>query len=506
MDVFAKYKPIRNKLALLAADDSLGVLWAYCQFLQIRGFQPPKEIEIAPVYLNASPRQSYMAEWDIELLAKEVVINAGLVPTKGRTLRTWKTLAEYVNAFKTLEQDIYAQFGNQGNILVELIRVVHRQIIWQSNPPNSRSIIRYYKIFNRPGIDAICLEQFGLTVWQIYMCGVACMGFFLEKPALVASFKSEIKALPPEVVERFLAFVSLPLADLRKVLKAEQQYDERFAYAFNSLRKYPLIRMRYQGQESIVCPLMTLLYWKFTSGLYYELIDVPQFANEFGVGFEAYVGSVIEKASPNFRCIPEREYKVGKKTKRTVDWTVAVENAVLFLECKARRLSLQSKTTLTDISYLEQDIENLAAAVVQVYKTLNDCLNGAYPHYSRQEGDRIYPAVVTLENWRLLGSVMFELLDRSVKTQLDQAELPQSLIEQFPYSVWSVDELEVGLQIMQSVGIKSFMDGKFGSQPMSHWDWHGYMSNAYSTLYPFNALFDDEYDAMFTELYSAQVA
>ncbi len=170
MDVFAKYKPIRNKLALLAADDSLGVLWAYCQFLQIRGFQPPKEIEIAPVYLNASPRQSYMAEWDIELLAKEVVINAGLVPTKGRTLRTWKTLAEYVNAFKTLEQELYAQFGDRGNILVELIRVIHRQIIWQTNPPNSRSIIRYYKIFNRPGIDAICLAQFGLTVWQIYMC------------------------------------------------------------------------------------------------------------------------------------------------------------------------------------------------------------------------------------------------------------------------------------------------------------------------------------------------
>jgi hypothetical protein len=57
--------------------------------------------------------------------------------------------------------------------------------------------------------------------------------------------------------------------------------------------------------------------------------------------------------------------------------------------------------------------------------------------------------VVTLANWRLLGSVMFDLLDRLVKTQLDQAELPQSLVEQFPYSVWSIDELEVALQIMQ---------------------------------------------------------
>jgi hypothetical protein len=207
-----------------------------------------------------------MAEWDIEQLAKEAVINAGSVATKQRTLRTWKTLAELVNGLKSLEQDIYRQFGNQGNVQIEMIRVIHRQIIWQANPPNARSIIRYHKIFNRPGIDTICSEKFGLTVWQIYMCGVACMGFYLGKPALVGSFTSQIKGFPPEVIEPFLSFVSLPLADLRKVLKAEQQYDEGFAYAYNSLRRYPLIRMNYQGQDAIVCPLMTLLYWKFTGG------------------------------------------------------------------------------------------------------------------------------------------------------------------------------------------------------------------------------------------------
>jgi hypothetical protein len=73
--------------------------------------------------------------------------------------------------------------------------------------------------------------------------------------------------------------------------------------------------------------------------------------------------------------------------------------------------------------------------------------------------------VVTLANWRLLGSVMFDLLDRLVKTQLDQAELPQSLVEQFPYSVWSIDELEVALQIMQSVGIMSFI----AAEPDNWW-------------------------------------
>jgi hypothetical protein len=503
MDISAKYKPFRNKVAQLAVDDALGVLWAYCQLLQIPNFQPPKEIEIAPIYLNANPRQSYLAEWHIELLAKEVVINCGYVASKGRTLRKWKTLADVVNALKKFEEEIYAQFGNQKNVMVELVRVVHRQLVWQTNPPNARSIIRYYKIYNRPAIDAICSETFGLTLWQLYMCGIATMGFYLSKPALVASFRSDIAALTPETFERFLSIVSLPLASLR-FLKKEQQYDERFVYAYDSLRKYPLIQMHYQGQDTMLCPLPTLLYWKFTGGLYYELIDDPRFGNEFGEGFQEYVGSVIAKACPKFQCFPEHEYQVGKQTKRTVDWIIADEDAVLFLECKARRISLQSKTTLTDITHLQQDIDNLAAAVVQIYKTLNDCLTSGYPHYSHQEGDKIYPAVVTLENWRLMGSVILGLLDRSVKEQFAEAKLFVSLMEQCPYSVWAIDELEVGLQIMESVGINSFMDGKLGNTSMRVSDWHGYMSKTYTSMYPFKALFDDEYDAMFADLFSAQ--
>ena len=45
------------------------------------------------------------------------------------------------------------------------------------------------------------------------------------------------------------------------------------------------------------------------------------------------------------------------------------------------------------------------------------------------------------------------------------------------------------------------MDGKLWDYVRAFWDWHGYMSNTYANLYPFNALFDDEYDAMFTDLY-----
>jgi hypothetical protein len=178
MDVFQAYKPMRNKIALLSVEESLGVTWAYCQYLQINDFNFPKDIEVSNSYLELDIPQKWISEWELELLAKEVILNANVVATKGHTLRSWKTLSELVNSVKDFENRIYGQFGSPHSILVELIRIAHRQFIWQGNSPNFDSIIRYFKIFNRPGIDKMCLDPNGLNVWQTFMCGVACMVFY----------------------------------------------------------------------------------------------------------------------------------------------------------------------------------------------------------------------------------------------------------------------------------------------------------------------------------------
>jgi hypothetical protein len=178
MDVFAEYKPIRNKIASLARDEALAVIWVYCQYLQIDDFKIPSEIEVAKKFLQDDFPQKYISEWELELLAKEVILNSGGAASKGRTIRTWNTLAETINDIKDFENEIYRSFGSQEKVLVELIRMAHRQFIWQSNRPNSATTVRYFKIFNRPLVDQICLERIGLNVWQIFMSGVACMGFF----------------------------------------------------------------------------------------------------------------------------------------------------------------------------------------------------------------------------------------------------------------------------------------------------------------------------------------
>jgi hypothetical protein len=232
------------------------------------------------------------------------------------------------------------------------------------------------------------------------MCGTALMGFFLEHPAITVPFKSEIKALPIDTVEKFLSFTCRPWSELRKQLNEEQEYNANFAYAYNSLRAYPLVKMSHQGNDAIVCPLTTLLFWRFTGGLYYELISDPRFANEFGDGFQTYVGEVIKRAwpDPKKQRISEQEYFVRKKKKRTVDWIITDDRSALFIECKAKRLSWGAKASLADLGPLEADIDSMASAVVQVYKTLTDYLTITIPILPRKRDARFFQPSL---RWRI---------------------------------------------------------------------------------------------------------
>jgi len=77
MDVFQLYKPFRNKVAALAVMESLYVVWAYCRALQFRAkFQFPSDIETDGQFLTSRVPQKFVAEWELETLAREIILNA----------------------------------------------------------------------------------------------------------------------------------------------------------------------------------------------------------------------------------------------------------------------------------------------------------------------------------------------------------------------------------------------------------------------------------------------
>jgi hypothetical protein len=333
---------------------------------------------------------------------------------------------------------------------------------------------------------------------MIFPCGVSLLGHFLGSHALHLPLTSQIAELPIKKFQAVFAFVAEDIAPLRAKLKNEQQYNESFAYAYNSLRARPIIYMGSGTADVAVCPLPTLLFWRFTSGLYYDFISVPEFANLFGDSYQKYVGDAARAAAPSLSLHDERIYTVGNREKRSVDWIVSEEGkSALFLECKVKRIRWETKQTLSDTASLEDDIGYMASAVAQTYRTIQDCVAGHYPHFKVTPGMKIYPCIVTLENWHMHGPVMYGLFRDQVKRKMEEDGLPDEYLTSMPYSVWPVDDFERGLQIMNEASIAAVMDGKLLSSEMQDWEWRPYLSQKFQE--PRRPLFEDEYRKLFSD-------
>ena len=63
-----------------------------------------------------------------------------------RTLKRWDTLAHLANTLRDLEGEIYRDLVGGPNIQLELMRIMHRQFVWQQQRFNWTWIIRYYKL------------------------------------------------------------------------------------------------------------------------------------------------------------------------------------------------------------------------------------------------------------------------------------------------------------------------------------------------------------------------
>ena len=50
--------------------------------------------------------------------------------------------------------------------------------------------------------------------------------------------------------------------------------------------------------------------------------------------------------------------------------------------------------------------------------------------------------------------------------------MPRDVLNNMPYSVLPIYDLEVGMQIISKVGIRIVMDGKMNNTEMRDWEWH----------------------------------
>jgi hypothetical protein len=364
MSIEELYQKTKKQVRQLGLRESLYVIWAYSQYLQVNEFAMPGDIEVHQQFRDSDVPQTLFAEWTLEEIAREVIRYADEEPRNGQSLRQWGTVANIANVLRDLEGEIYKTLVGADRIHLEIMRIAHRQFVWQQHKYNWRPIIRYYKLFNTPEIVAHAQQATGLTIDEIYLIGMCYLGMFSDRARATRLLNVEIPGLTQDHVDRFLAFTSKSRNGRSTKLRAEHALDEGFAYRYSSLREFPLVEISYMGRDEIACPIPTLLFWRITLGLYYSLKDVKGFPTAFGASFERHVGEIIRlrMSSAEMTVLEAQEYHVGHNRKDSVDWIVKQgDEAALFVECKTMRLTWNSKAGLADLSALEQDIRKLLA-------------------------------------------------------------------------------------------------------------------------------------------------
>src|SRR5262249_49500597 len=213
----------------------------------------------------------------------------------------------------------------------------------------------------------------------------------------------------------------------------------------------------------------TFLFRRFTDGVYYEVCDETGFDAAFGKAFQAYIGDVIHAADTQsaFSIMPEAPYSVGKDQRHTVDWLVEDTTAVMFIEAKTKRLRFDAKVNLA-AGYLEDELEKMSNFIIQVYKTIEDYREGRYP-VAWDGQKRIYPLIVTLEEWFLFGPEIFNRIDSRVRTKLATEALSVQWTDEMPYTVCAIDDLEVLLQVVSVERAAPVVGGKAASPEFRQW-------------------------------------
>lgn len=490
------YCTLRNRLRQTEITDSLYVIWAWSQLHQIDNFIMPSDIE-NPHNLQSHDDLTFREQvhtWELSILAREIILHAH--PKVGnKSLKTWSFFSETLNKLKAMEGYISAKYITVGNVQNELVRLFHHQFIWDILKPHKVNILRYYKIFSHALVNPLVQNIYGLTTEEIYGYSMMFYGGAVSRP----SYRIDKSALNGKIYYEKLSILldkfAVNVEDFKSLAKDSTYFDERFYYSFNPLLQHPLIKVRRDEIDYTVCPIPTVLFWRFTRGLFYDICDSDGFDKAFGKSFEEYTGSVISQLIKKCVVFPEQQYT---KEKKSVDYLL-IGDALLFIECKARRMSKGALENFISDEVAIYEISKLLPMAVQAYKQIHEYKTGQYNFVEFQDKP-IYPMIVTLEDWLVFGNLMVDTLEKMLRDELPKKGIPLEYLDTYPITTCSIHELENCLSIMEKVGFNKFMSNKVFDREHKYWLLGNYSESVYKDLYVDIELFPGEFEKVFDNI------
>ncbi|CRN04628.1 hypothetical protein ABFV43_11165 [Pseudomonas fulva] len=490
--MYHHYKPFRNFVRQLDRTVALRQIYYLSQNIQYGKPLPVQFAQLSPKGIASIKDVVY--QWELDVLAREVILNAGT--GGGKDLFNVKDFRTAIGHIRRL-QDRQIEGRLQTMIYQELHRLFQLQFPWQSKAVELR-LSRFLRMFKCPDVENVLMAALGLTVKEIYIIGGAIAGSFLTKDIYDLNADFSGFGIESDRRDKFFGYISAGVNEVRVSAESLQEYNENWSYTLNPLRRTPLVSISAQAPNIVICPIPEFILLRISEGLHYDLVNVGDFNNAYGKSFERYVGEISSELVSHLGITAKagQEYWVGKKVKKHgVDWYMYDASAVMLIECKTKGLKLDARYKLEE-NDLHAEIELLAKFVVQNYKNLIDIQAGYTPW--DPEGRKLYPVVVTLSNWYLHGQAVTQHLEDTVLTLLDNSQIDRKVVNVNPYTIMSIEEYEVAIQVIGKVGVDKFFD------EISKSDYKGWMVSPFM-----ESCFPDEvsgvsYDYLRSEITSIQ--
>ena len=499
-NAYGGWTPLRNALRKLDLNDTLGVIRAYTAFRTLRTKTPfPPDVEVHPAVFSD---ERLILPWELEILAREAIIVCSRQPSTNDTARKWKTFSSLLNKLRELEDYISHLSVDETTILQEVtVRLSHLQFKYQTELPSKASLVRCSRIFGHVAVEPIVQTKLGLSSKQLFTIGA---GLWMNYTRYLGmNYPLDELALPGIThadYDRFMQMYSLPMREMKQRLTTERKLDDTFMYQFHALQSHPLILTELHGRLAHICPMPTLLFWRITSGLYYDLVRERGFDQAFGTSFQDYVGHMLAKTF-DAEAVTVYPEEPDIRPKRA-DWIIDQPTACMLVECKTKRMTIGARTVIgdDDKNELHAQLEVISEAIVQTYQALEAYKNGEYrpQNYPYEPAKCPFICVVTLENWRLMGPQL-EMLREIVEGTLLHLGLDTGLTQQAPFVICSVHEMEEFAFLLKTHELTDVVRGYWDDPEKSSWAFISYLYHKYKDeLNSYTYVFSDKLSHVFT--------
>ena len=431
VNFFEEFKPIRNNIRKFNLWDILHELYK----IQ-KGKHIPEILEF--IYLNSIV---YSSEYkNIKLKHPE---------------REWSKL---INGTNELHEKINALWINE-----DVWGFLHKQYLNQlkAKPHHPfNHLYRHYFIFSHKKLSSHIERMLGISYHDFFLCAWWIHSVFdkktYKKPkAYFFQEKNKDTSISSENINTTLETLSINLTNLKTQLKEQMRYDmcTFITHEYEHIKR-PIL----ESGDYLYCLYPDMLLNQLTSGVYYlsKIYDNSNnLNNSFGLCFEQYVGIVLGKCKTNKLKIT-KELKFNRGQNKTSDWIVEDNGSIVFIECKTKRLKIESKK-YEDI--VESDIGSMVDAAFQVYKVFHHYSNNEIPGLNFQQNKYFIPMIITLEEWYAGIPDLNEEIKKRLKVKLKSSGIEPSLVEQYKFRITSISNFELDIQMMSKFGFKEYYDG-----------------------------------------------